>query len=536
MSDKTKSFNGFAKDFENNRNKNNNASSQNKIYFEDNPITFKAIGLSPAPYIILGLILAIATGFAVNYTSSYPPLLIIGGAIGLILIVSVIQKPELGGYILIFSVFTNLSDLFTEKNLPSINKPLVAIVLLSVFINYILRTGKIRTIPNFTRIEFLLSIYFISVLVSSFFAVNQSKSLSAIFDLTKDVAVGYCIYITLDTKEKVKTGLNILIGALTFASALGVIRTITGSSNNFWGFAQLSAFGQVSDTDGQLRYAGPIGESNIWGQVLVSGIPIILYKLASNRSILKKITLSLCGFLIALAMLFTESRGAFLAMFFITVLITIIDLRIQSKTFLAIVTSILLLLLVLPSKYTERITSLDVLFQNQEYGLTKDESINGRQAKMLTGLAMFAKNPFFGVGFANYSDNYWLYAGNLGLDSTILSVGTETEGEEQQPHSLYIEIMAETGIFGITSFLGFIGIILLSLKNSRKLTSTTKTFFNQDWNLMTSAIMMSIISFLIAGFFLHGIGFRFIWVLIGIALAFIFQSQLHTNMKKNKSV
>jgi len=487
-------------------------------------ILFQKIGLSPVPYVILGLLLAVATGFSVNFTSTYPPLLIIGVAIGLILVVSVFQKPELGGYILLFSVFTNLSDLFTEKGLPSINKPLVAIVVLSVFANYILRTGKIRALPKITKIEFLLVVYLLSVLSSSFFAINQSKALTALFDLLKDVTVGYCIYLTLNTKEKVETGLNILIAAVTFVSILGVIHTITGTSSDFWGFAQDSAFGQISDSDGQLRYAGPLGESNIWGQVLVSCIPIIFYKIVYAQDLLKKAIPAMSGLLIVLAMLFTESRGAFLALVFIVILIAI-DLRIRSTTLITLTLIGLLMLAILPKKYSERILSLDVFFQNQEYGLTQDESFNGRQAKMLIGLAMFADNPFLGVGFANYTENYWDYAGNLGIDSSVLAVGTEAEGEEQQPHSLYVEIMAETGIFGIASFVGFLGSIFLGLQQTRRKAIASKTKVDKYWFMMTSAIMMSIITFLVAGFFLHGIGFRFIWALIGTSLAFVYQGQ-----------
>lgn len=499
-----------------------------------NPVTIRAIGMSPVLYVFLGILLAIGAAFAVNYTSSLPPLLIIAGGVGVFLVISIFQKPELGGYILIFSVFTNLSDLFTEKGLPSINKPLVAIVVLSIFANQILNTGKIKSIPKFTRIEFVLGLYLLSVLASSFVAINQSKALTALIDLVKDVAVGYCIYTTLDTRDKVKTGLHILLAAVTFVSFLGVIRTITGTSNDFWGFAQLSAFGQVSDTDGQLRYGGAIGESNIWGQVLVSTTPIILYLIAKAHDLKARILPVISGLFVVLAVFFTESRGAFIALALVLVLIAI-DLRIKGTTFVVLASVLLVVLFSLPAKYSERIKSLDIFFQNQEYGLTKDESINGRQAKMLTGLAMFAKNPFLGVGFANYTENYWSYAGSLGLDSAVLSVGTTSDYEDQQPHSLYVEIMAETGILGLSSFMGFLGLIFFGLNRSRKKIKATKKASDRDWLMLTSSIMMSILTFLIAGFFLHGIGFRFIWVLIGLSLAFIQLSQNQLNSSTAKS-
>jgi len=523
------------------RNSKGNQFKNNKTFYQPQatntiPLSIRALKLSPAAYAFLGLFLATIAGIAVNFTSTYPPLLIVGGTLGLILAITVFQKPEMGGYILILSVFMNISDLFTEKGLPSINKPLVAIVVLSVFANYILRTGKIRPFPKLTRAEFVLAIYLLTILLSSFVAVNQSKSLTALFDLVKDIVVGYCIYITLDTRTKINTGLNILLGALAFVSLLGIIRTVTGSSNNFWGLAQLSAYGQISDTDGQLRYAGAIGESNIWGQVLASSIPIALYKIIGSRDIRAKFLFILSGAMIVTAMILTESRGAFLATAIVLILIAI-DLRIRSTSLLIISVTIFLMLLILPAKYTDRIKSLGIFFQNQEYGLTQDESIAGRQAKMLIGLAMFRSNPFLGVGFANYSDNYWLYAGKLGLGTTVLNVGTDAEGEAQQPHSLYVEVMAETGIFGIASFLGFLGLIFYELLQlGKKIKSTTKSAINKDWLITTSSIMMSIITYLIAGFFLHGIGFRYIWVLIGISLAVIHTELYLIDRSKKPSV
>lgn len=489
------------------------------------PITVRAIGMSSSvPWAMLAILLAIGAAVGVSYTSNLPPLVIVGGAIALFLAMAIFQNPELGGYILIFSVFTNLSDLFTEKGLPSINKPLVGIVVLSIFANYILHTGKPKSLPKFTKIEFALGAYLFFVLASSFVAVDQSRSLSSLLDLVKDVAVGYCIYATLDTKEKVRTGLWVLLAAITFISILGAIRTFTGTSNDFWGFAQLSAFGQVSDVDGQLRYAGAIGESNIWGQVLVSTMPIVLYLIVSERTVIAKIVLAVSGLSIVLAMLFTESRGAFIAFVLILIIIAI-DMRIKSTTFLSLVSLMLLILFLLPPKYSDRIKSLNIFFQDQQYGLTQDESINGRRAKMLIGLAMFSDNPFLGVGFANYTDNYWQYAGKLGIDSTVLSVGTSSQYEDQQPHSLYIEIMSETGIFGIVSFMTFLGLVFYGLDKARKKIRSAKRAMDKNWLYLISAIMMSLLTFLIAGFFLHGIGFRFIWVLIGLALAFIHISQ-----------
>ena len=474
--------------------------------------------VSWVPFLIIGLVLALATAIALNYAKTSPLLLVLGGIIGLILVVIILQKPEIGAYLIIFTVFTNLSDLFTEKGLPSINKPLVAIILLGIFANLILRTGKLLPLPKFTRVEAALAAYFLAVVASSFVAQNQDRSINSVLDLAKDIAIGLAIYITINIKEKWKSGINVLLFTVTFVSILGVFHTLTGSSQTFWGLAQESAFGQTSDS-GELRYGGPIGESNIWGQVLVSVLPIALYRLAKAHSPQSKFLAISATLFILSAMLFTQSRGAFVALVLVLIFIAI-DLRIKSTTLLAVASIAIIFLFLVPSKYTGRLMSLDIFFQSkQEYGLAQDESVEGRREKMLTGLAMFAKNPFLGVGFANYSDNYWSYAGSLGLESSARNVNSETT--ERQPHSLYIEIMAETGIFGIASFLAFLGLLLSGLYQTRTKINANQKNPDPDWPAWISSLMMSLFTFLVAGFFLHGIGFRFIWVLSGLAMAAI---------------
>ena len=477
---------------------------------------------SSATYIWIAIGLALAAALAINFTATYSPFLVVGAAIGLILTILIFQKPELGAYILIFTVFTNFSDLFTEKGLPSINKPLVGIVMFSIFANSILRTGKISSRPSITRIEFALLAYCLTVFASSLVAINQPKALLSILDLMKDIAVGFCVYFTLDTKDKLKNGARVLLYSVAFVSVLGVIHTLVNSNLTFWGLARDSAFGQLSDS-GDLRYGGPIAEANVWGQVLVAIVPIALYRIVMEHNSLSRLLPAAAGLFILLAMLFTQSRGAFLALVIILILIAI-DMRIKSTTLLGLALIGLLLLFIVPSRYTERFKSLTTLLpSNQSSGLSLDESVEGRREKMLSGLAMFRANPFLGVGFANYSDNYWTYAGGLGLEGSARNVGSQSSA--RQPHSLYIEIMAETGIFGIVSFLAFLGLMLQGLYQARLKNNTDKTKTDADWSAWITSLIMSIVTFLVAGFFLHGIGFRFIWVLCGFALAIIHLTQ-----------
>ena len=65
---------------------------------------------------------------------------------------------------------------------------------------------------------------------------------------------------------------------------------------------------------------------------------------------------------------------------------------------------------------------------------------------MTVALLVFADHPLTGVGFANFEEYYLDYSPALGLD---------LRRENRAAHSLYLEIAAETGVFGVAAF-GFL--------------------------------------------------------------------------------
>jgi len=70
-----------------------------------------------------------------------------------------------------------------------------------------------------------------------------------------------------------------------------------------------------------------------------------------------------------------------------------------------------------------------------------------RVAHWVAGINMLQKHPFFGVGIGNYQDVYSQY--HVGI--FVLPLG--------HAHNYYINIAAETGIFGLTAFLLFLIVV-----------------------------------------------------------------------------
>ena len=496
-------------------NEKNIETRQQVLAEKDEPMVFvtrKKTRLSTASFIAISITLALIIAMVISFVPQFSGAYLVGGVMAVLMGIVVIQQPELGAYFLLIAVFTNLSDYATESGLPSVNQPLIALTYVSILVNYIIRRGNLAEVPRISRVEMFLLAYYLVIIVSLFVSVNNDRAFHVILDVTKDILAGMCLFLALNTKEKWRTAVWILIIVVANISLLGVIKMVSGTNFTFGGLAQLSELGQVDDT-GQLRYGGPIGAPNIWAQVLVAIIPLVLYRFSHERNAFFKVNLLFAAALIALAVIYTGSRGAFVSLISILPLIAI-ERKVRFPTALAVVTAFMFLLFLLPSSYIKRFETLNVFFDTKnEYSLNQDESFIGRRNAMLTGLAMFRANPFLGVGFGNYGTSYWEYVSGLGISS---SVGTIDPNNLPKPHSLYIEIMSETGSFGILSFSAFFGSLLIGILHARKKNLQNKS--DPEWTSWLTAFFFSILSFLISGIFLHGIMWRYIWMLLGLAM------------------
>ena len=85
--------------------------------------------------------------------------------LGIGLVMAIYIKPSLGADVLIIAVFTNISRQFTDRGLPSVIKPLVAIVALAIVVRYInaarLPSGRVKTsgIESFLFLFFMVNLF-----------------------------------------------------------------------------------------------------------------------------------------------------------------------------------------------------------------------------------------------------------------------------------------------------------------------------------------------------------------------------------------
>lgn len=469
--------------------------------------------ISWIPFILAALFASVIGGIGISYGSTDIKVLSFAAIAGIIVALAIYQKPELGAYLLTIMVFTNASDLLTDEGLPGVNKPLVAVIFVSIVANYFLRTGKFSKLPELTRGEWALLGFYLAIVVSTFVAPDMGEAFDVIVDVTKDILIGIILFITLNTREKWENCVRLFVLVMTIVGGLGILKMGLGLDQTFMGLAQLSAFGQVDDS-GTLRYGGPIGESNMWGQVLAATLPIAFYRVKYGKKTSEKFWMSVASLVLLLAVIYTNSRGAFVAIGLILPFI-FLEMRIKPLYLMIAGLVIVSLFAALPQNYTQRLMSLNVFFASQgEFAIQQDDSFVGRSNQARAGLAMFQENPLLGVGFGNFSANYWDYANKLGLVNAGMRASNQIA---RHPHSLYIEILSEIGIIGFITFSIFFYNLFSSLIRARR--KYDKHVLGSDWASWLRALVFSLLTFLVSGLFLHGLLFRYIWMLIGFTLA-----------------
>lgn len=464
-------------------------------------------------YFVIAMAIAAGAAILIGFPDPDIGLLVALGLMGMALMVAIYIKPSLGADVLIIAIFTNISDELTNRGYPSIIKPLVGIVALAIFIKYF-QAGRNDSAGagKTARVEFFLFLLFAATAVSFLVADNKDRAMTAILDLGKDIVIIYCIAYALRSSAVWKRSVWTVVAVTTFLCALGAYQYFTGRfDNDLFGMASVKFDSVVEGSS--TRLGGPINAPNMWGQTVVAIMAIVIFRLFHERS--RSVKLIVAGILglMLLETLNTYSRGAYLALGIAILLIMFVfEKKINRLAALTAVGLFLLSIPFWPSTYAERLGSLSIITDSasNDYALYQDSSLRGRSSEMLTGIEMFKANPIIGIGVGNYKNNYQTYSQLLGI---------ELRSEERDAHSLYLQILAETGIFGFVAFAGAVISLLIALGRARQAASNDPGL--QHWLSWLNGMQVSLIAYLIAATFLHGAYIRYFWILVALTIAAI---------------
>ncbi len=424
--------------------------------------------------------------------------------IGILLLVATVWKINWGLFTLVAITYARISDVAVHYyGAPSIAQPFIAFLALLIFLRWVLLGEKPQ---NWLSSLALIAGYGMVIFLSLFYAGDPARAQEGLLTFLKDAIIALMLVLMIQSKESFRMAAWGFLSTGILLGTIAVIQYLTGSfSNDYWGLAESQLMNIVTGTEGY-RIMGTYGDPNFFAQVMVVIIPIALNRLLSEKKTFMKILAAWALAVSFLTVIFTFSRGGFLALCGVLGLILIM----RKPPLVAVLSGLLILLLLipfLPPTYFERIQSILDYLPFSGADVRSEVSLRGRMSEYAVGFRMFLDHPIAGIGYENYAANYLDYSVKVGLDP---------RRTERSAHSLYLEVLAEQGILGLLMF----GLVLFAVFNSlKKARMIFRKIALDEYADLALSIQIGFMGYLAAALFIHGAYPRNLWLLIGVGLA-----------------
>lgn len=248
---------------------------------------------------------------------------------------------------------------------------------------------------------------------------------------------------------------------------------------------------------------GLIFDRNDFALALCMAIPMLLHLGTSEKRDILRRTVMVMAPLTALTIVFTHSRGGFVALG-ATALVMIWRSRnrVAGLTVCGLIAVGALLLA--PKSYVDRLKTMS------DYA--SDASAMGRIKAWFVAGRMIADNPILGVGFGNFEEYYFDYDPKA---EVFFSKGG-TEG--RVAHNSYLQIWAECGTLAFGLYMLMIG---LTLWDTWRIRNAARRRYHSSW-IISYANMFeaSMLAFVVGGVFLNRAHFDLLYHLVAMEVAF----------------
>jgi putative inorganic carbon (hco3(-)) transporter len=340
------------------------------------------------------------------------------------------------------------------------------VVVLIVLVSTVLRHDE-RVV--FSPLSKKLMVFLLMIAIGIPFAFWRGGSASATLDFAKMVLYNILIVSLLTTRERLRGFL------ITYASAIGYL-----GLTSCWGYYHGdSVFAQGIDRAQGLTNAG--GDPNSLAITLVTALPLTVLLLSNASKKFRLFVIGMCVLNIATLVL-TGSRTGFLCLIMLMIVFTLTR---RKAILIAPVMAILVagMWTAMPAEYKTRYTTVE--------DLKNDESYQNRIISWKSGLHMFEDYPLTGIGIGNFpyanGEKYWPIKNGIRV--------------WLQPHSLYVQLIAETGLLGAISWLTLLLSMIATCWRIRKESRDTDM---PGWmKHFPAAVGFCILGLLICGYSAH---------------------------------
>ncbi len=425
-------------------------------------------------------------------------------AAALLVALLTVIRPEYGLLILIVIAYSQFSRVVSAVHgTPPVLRPYALFMIAIILVRWVV-LGR-RPI-GWEGTALLLATYGLVGAGSLLYAVDGVRAQADVLDYAKDFGMVLVVLILLQRTAQFRGVVWALLAAGALMAGISVFQALTGTyANAYLGFGGY-ATEEAGNVIARYRATGPFANPNAFAQVLVTVIPLAFDRLWRDRSRWARLGAGLCFFLVLLALVFTYSRGGLIAGATVTAL-SLLQRRPGFSVAVLMVVVAWLLLQSLPASYVERVNTLTQLFPQNPRDLIVDPSFRGRVSETEVAWRVFMDHPVLGVGINNYPAYYLQYSADIGFDP---------RREERAPASLYLEVLAEQGLVGISFFLLLLGYVFRELgRGVRALAATGQA----EEAALLAALRIGLIGYLVSGLFKNNAYATTMWLLIAVALA-----------------
>lgn len=366
---------------------------------------------------------------------------------------------------------------------------LVSLAILAFIIKKILKPD-FRFVKNLPHL-FLLFFFVFSALSFLNSGPYIKESVRAIFSKWFEyIWIFLMAQDTLSSRKRLRNAVVILL-------VMGFVVGISALCQRFLGIEFLRQRVMINiGGAGVYAITGSFKHFNDFGAYLLCVLSLAIgLSLWPNLRKQNRLGLGSLGVLLGVCLLLTLSRGSWLGFTF--ALVSMLILSRKFKTLSAVLGIFLIVLLFLPLAKEKVMGSWD----------------SGRFAMWDGTLAMIRENPFFGKGLNTFMNYYPYYAHGSGI---------------QYAHNCYLQMWSEIGIFGMVSFVLFVGSILFrgikAFRDSPLQGNSSGTSPFGDNPFLLLSLICAIFGFLIHSFFdtqLYSLQLSALfWVLLGMVAGF----------------
>lgn len=442
------------------------------------------------------------------------------GAVLVVAAMALLRWPGLGTILATVLLYLNLPAIAASHHVPPVMiiAAAVALVVPALTKHWVVnRDGIIIDRP------FLLTLLFLGcTIVSSFFAKSQD---AALVWLVRFAAEGIVVYLLFINLIRGKSALRHLIWVLlvcgAFLASLSVYQELSGSyANDFGGLAErkiardhlLEGFdrGTRHIIRQSHRAHGPSLDANRYAQILIVLLPLAWCLIRDEPKPLRKTAAAVCASLILGGVLLTYSRGAFVGMVVMLLVMGMLRVVTWRQMFIAGAALVLSIAVVSPG-YIDRMGTLRGIEGLVDPGSGSAEEpdpvARNRATIMLAAWRLFLDYPVLGAGPGQFAPVYVIdYAGEL------YSIDRVT-ARHFRAHSLYLEMAAETGVVGLSAFMAIVIATLGRLAVARRRAMGLDASIAN----LAAAFFVAIVAYLVTALFLHLAYERYLFLLLAFA-------------------